>query len=678
MRLRKIYISGFKSISNESPQTLMLDSSLTTLIGHNGTGKSTALEALNKLFSIDPNLRGLSVNDFNVPCIDQAETRKTLVIEAWFDFPKIDEESFEIPHIINQMVATDDNGSLLFRVRLEGLLTFDYSTTGEIEENIWTVVSEKETPDDEDKIRLNGAIRSAIQVNYIPANRDPLIQLKYSSKAILGRLLKSIRWSDVEKENFETKASGLNTVAKNSPALKQLSEAINTSWKSIYKGRYLKEADLNFPLSNIDEVLKLLQLHFNSDEFGNKMDASRLSDGQKSLAYFALTKALFDIDKSIQLASTSGDEMHFDAEKLKLPIFSIISLEEPENHLSPHYLGRIIKLILEHAEDDNCQAIISTHSASIVGRIEPSQIRHFSLNSDTKSTAITKLDLPKKEDDKSKYISEAVKAYPEIYFAKLVILGEGDSEQVILPKILEAFSTEIDTHSISIVPLGGRHVNHFWRLLESINIPYITLLDLDLDRNGGGFGRLNYAIKQLYTHKNVTYFHDEIPPLLPKWNDASHPKDFEIDYKDVGKVNIMDELEINNIFFSSPLDVDYSMIMSFSDIFCSKDEVHGERGPKGEGENESPTDKASREKSLINAVLKESNEGANHYSDDYLNNFLWYKYRFLGNKSKPASHVRLFSKLEDTYTPEQIKEKLPKELKRLALKTQEILEETIE
>ncbi|WP_193038846.1 hypothetical protein [Pseudoalteromonas nigrifaciens] len=130
--------------------------------------------------------------------------------------------------------------------------------------------------------------------------------MKYSSKAILGRLLKAIRWTDVEKESFEKKASDLNTVAKKSPTLKQLSEAIDTSWKSIYKGRYLKDADLNFPLSNIDEVLKLLQLHFNSDESGNKMDTSLLSDGQKSLAYFALTKALFDIDKSIQSASISG------------------------------------------------------------------------------------------------------------------------------------------------------------------------------------------------------------------------------------------------------------------------------------------------------------------------------------------------------------------------------------
>lgn len=78
-----------------------------------------------------------------------------------------------------------------------------------------------------------------------------------------------------------------------------------------------------------------------------------------------------------------------------------------------------------------------------------------------------------------------------------MIFGEGDSEEIIIPKVLELYSTEIDSHSISVVPLGGRHVNHFWRLLKSLQIPFITLLDFDIDRNGGGFGRLRYAIEQL-------------------------------------------------------------------------------------------------------------------------------------------------------------------------------------
>lgn len=40
----------------------------------------------------------------------------------------------------------------------------------------------------------------------------------------------------------------------------------------------------------------------------------------------------------------------------------------------------------------------------------------------------------KTESEQYKYIKEAIRAYPELYFAKLVILGEGESEELILPK----------------------------------------------------------------------------------------------------------------------------------------------------------------------------------------------------------------------------------------------------
>lgn len=84
MQLKKIFISGFKSISNQNPQIIDLDSELTTFIGHNGTGKSTAMEALNKLFSVDHSLRGISINDFHNADDEKDEKSKSLVIEAWF------------------------------------------------------------------------------------------------------------------------------------------------------------------------------------------------------------------------------------------------------------------------------------------------------------------------------------------------------------------------------------------------------------------------------------------------------------------------------------------------------------------------------------------------------------------------------------------------------------------
>lgn len=676
MRLKKIFISGFKSISNQHPQTIELEKDLTTFIGHNGTGKSTVMEALNKLFSVDHSLRFLSINDFNSSYDCKDEKNKNLIIEAWFSFDKPKDSELVIPPLIEHLTIDKEDGGILFRVRLEGSLTYDSNPMGDIDEDIWVVNTSDMIVEDDNKQKLPAAIRNSIQVNYVPANRDPLLQLKYSSKAVLGRLLKAIEWVEDSQKAIEEQAAHLNVLTKSNPALNEIASAINASWASIYRGRYLSQASLNFPHANIDEILKLIQLQFNPDELGNTISVERLSDGQKSLVYFSLVKAMFDIDQKTRELLSSGNKSNFNPDKMRLPIFSMISLEEPENHLSPHYLGRIIKLVKDYAKNELCQVIISSHSSSILSRVEPEHIRHFRLDSDSKSTIVNALSLPDKTDDLSKFVKEAVKAYPEIYFSKLVIFGEGDSEEIVIPKVLELYSTEVDSHSISIVPLGGRHVNHFWRLLRTLQIPFITLLDFDIDRSGGGFGRIKYAIEQLvsFGDSGSKYISDRIISKIPRWNSETDPTTFSIRYTDGAEKNIVRELEKCNVYFSSPLDIDYAMIEAFPDVFCEKDVVYGERGPSA-----IKFDVAEDLDELIKAVLKKGNSGVRYaFSENYMKYFLWYRYRFLSNKSKPASHVRMFTKIEELYSPDEIRDKLPPELIKVAKKTIKLLREVIE
>ena len=678
MLLKKLVVSGYKSISTSHPQTIELDPKLTVFIGHNGTGKSATLEALNKLFSIDHSLRGIVPSDFHLPEGVESGTPLFLTIEAWFSLA---DASPSIPILINGLTACSSSGEIIFRVRLEASLSFDYNPLGDVDENVWVIDGDMENPEDNNKHRLSATQRNAIQVNYVPANRDPLVQLKYSSKAVLGRLLKAIKWSEGEQESFEAQAQQLNQLALDNPALAQITQVINNNWQYIYKGRHLNQAKLNFPVGDIDEILRLIQLQFMPDAAGNKVDTGRLSDGQKSLVYFALTKALFDIDKATRQALITSQSLNFDVDKMKLPIFSLMVLEEPENHLSPHYLGRILKLVKEYGATEFCQSVVSTHSASLVGRIEPKQIRHFRLDNEHICTKVQALLFPKDTDEQAKYISEAVKAYPEIYFSKLVILGEGDSEQVVLPKLLEHLGKDIDGHSISVVPLGGRHVNHFWRLLNSLKIPFVTLLDFDIDRNGGGFGRMKYVVEQLLLMDKIENgnINTAIISHIPTWKSDLSPVDFSIRYQDDKNRVIVDELEVCNVFFSSPLDIDYSMICSFPEIFCEKDEAYGERGPSDGKEDEEEEDTAKREVALIKAVLKKGNIGKRFdFGKDWERNFLWYRYRFLSNKSKPASHVRMFTKLEEKYSSQEILSKLPSELTRLMNRIVELSEQVIE
>ena len=111
-------------------------------------------------------------------------------------------------------------------------------------------------------------------------------------------------------------------------------------------------------------------------------------------------------------------------------------------------------------------------------------------------TSVKAVELPERREA-VKFVRGAMLAFPELYFARFVVLVEGDSERIVLPRLAEAEGFLVDPSFVAIVPLGGRHVQHFWNLLNGLSIPFATLLDLDLGRNGGGYGRVKTAISHL-------------------------------------------------------------------------------------------------------------------------------------------------------------------------------------
>jgi hypothetical protein len=62
---------------------------------------------------------------------------------------------------------------------------------------------------------------------------------------------------------------------------------------------------------------------------------------------------------------------------------------------------------------------------------------------------------------------------------------------------LEANGECLDENGIAFVPLAGRFVHYLWNLLNQLGIPFITLLDLDRERTGGGWGRISYILGEL-------------------------------------------------------------------------------------------------------------------------------------------------------------------------------------
>ena len=261
-------------------------------------------------------------------------------------------------------------------------------------------------------------------------------------------------------------------------------------------------------------------------------------------------------------------------------------------------------------------------------------------------------------------MKQAVRAFPELYFASLVVLGEGDSEEIVLPRAATAANLPVDTSFVSVVPLGGRHVNHFWRLLNDLSIPFVTLLDLDRERHGGGWARVKYACTQLI--KNGVAKNQVLRIENGVLTDAEFAKmhTWNLKQDNVAALKAWTEaLEEFDVFFSDPLDLNFMMLIAFPDAYHKATTGVGPKIP----EEGSPEYNTRLEEARI-ATLKPKGSDGNTYSANEKAEFIWYSHLFLG-RGKPATHILALNELTD----EGLRDGTPAVLQRLIARMREKL-----
>ncbi len=400
------------------------------------------------------------------------------------------------------------------------------------------------------------------------------------------------------------------------------------------------------------ELLKLLVATFRPDDSGQLMVSADLSDGQRSLFSLSLCLGMFQIEEVLRTkASDTGFQQELADD---LPLLTVFAVEEPENHLSPHYLGRTVTQLTQTGKHSHAQVLLSSHSPSVLGRVQPDDVRYFLGHERMESTRVKRLPLPEdKSDEAFKYVREAVRGFPELYFARLVILGEGPSEEIVLRRIFEASGTPLDTQFISVVPLGGRHVNHFWRLLHGLEIPYLTLLDLDREKEGAGWGRVQYVRDQLvklHGEGNDTLQRRSKNGTQVAIDDSQFDSLSSRDVSDTAKMDKWLSLYSKEfgVFFSAPLDLDFLMLEAFPGVY--KQQASPPRQGPRLPDPTSPEYAAAidgRVKQVLAADVNnaDGNLGAT-YEEDERELFPWYKYLFIDG-SKPVAHMRAMTDLAD-------------------------------
>lgn len=632
MKLHRLRISNFQSFGPEVTEIALDD--FTFLIGPNGSGKTAVLQALCRLFAFDPSLRRVQRSDFHVPLGETQGTapdERTFWLEVEFVFSELentDGDHATIPPHFAHMRLDSAEGIPRVRFRLDAKLDAD----GEIDDVLNYVLDVDADGQPLAKHPVPRPDRNNIHVHYLPARRDPSDHIAYTANSLLGRALRAVNWQ-AERATIKDLTDQISAALAGNSAVESLSTQLSALWHSLHKGSFFADPQVTFVSSEIVALLRHLSVSFSPAHDEEIVDFSRLSDGQKSMLYLSLVLSIQGIGRAV----LSGEDKSFDVEKLKPAAFTLVAMEEPENSLSPHYLGRVVQALGDLGKQDDAQALIATHAPSMLRRVAPETIRYMRLDR-MRQTQVSTIVMPPEENDAHKFVREAVQAFPELYFSRLVVLGEGDSEEIVLPRLLKAKGLASDEAAISVVPLGGRHINHFWRLLTALDIPFVTLLDLDLARYQGGWGRVRYVANQLLKFAPTTCgLTQEQIDSLPAWNSTNKLLKSESTH------HWLSFLEGQGVFFSSPLDLDFAMLNNFPTAFGAV-----------------AADQITPLETKIKTVLGDSYNGVDQYTEDEQKLFITYHKRFkLG--SKPAAHLTAVAQLDD----DQLVDNMPASLSRL-------------
>lgn len=645
MKLTKVIINNFRSFGES--QIIELNNQ-TVLIGNNSSGKTTVLQALSKLFSDKQNDRIIKKSDFHLPKGSRpGENTRNLFIETIFEFDELDGTPYSqaIPSFFEHFTVSKDGAKPFLRIRLESSWEDDGTVEGSIDTQFYYISSDEDTIRDEDKHRAPRKDLDKIRVLYVPASRTPEKELGNASGSMLSRLVNSINWTEDEINEITDKIDELNnTFLSENGALTQINNEIQKSWELYHEDNRFSQAELIINSSEMAAALRQIALKFSPTTTEEAFTVSDLGDGLRSIFYFSLVDSILDIELEI----TKDREENPDNPRFKLipPVLTILAIEEPENHIAPHHIGKLIKRFKQLGNNDNSQVILTSHSPAIVKRIDPEDLKYLRIENNDRvlQTIVSDIQLPPAIDESYKYIKGAIQAYPELYFAKLVVLGEGDSEELLLPKFFDLLGKEVDSSQISIVPLGGRHVNYFWKLLNALRIPHITLLDFDNERYGGGWGRIKYISQHLY----------ELNTEFQEWFHTQR-----LDFNEIGSrgcesigaqrlINWFNKLEEFNVYFSSPLDIDFLMLQHYKDNYLNTlSPIEGPVVSYNDSDGSSKKVKLSdldcldrlqlegfnkRKEEAIRATLKDKSGHGDSFNEEEKELMIWYQYFFLGTQ----------------------------------------------
>lgn len=446
---------------------LDLNPNLNLIVGENNSGKTALVDAIR--YTLDTNASEWT----RIRESDFRKGQTSFTIHLKFEDITTKQARVFVEHLTHETVGDGKSRKSVLYVNLHSELT-DQLVRGNR-----FIRSELRSGHAAEGPPIEREIRNYLSATYLKPLRDAEGELTASRGSRLSQVLQSSKklrdMSNVEK-----------LIATLVEANKQILANEGIAWSRDQISRQLK--GLNFSNYQLNPVIEIM----------GGMDASKLSEPEKKQMFRSILEKLqLLIDVQDRHQGLGYNNLLFMATELLLleqeqDDFPLLLIEEPEAHLHPQLQMKFLRAIREDfggKGKPSLQSILTTHSPNLASKAPLESIvimvggRAFSLRkTETMLDAADYVFLEK--------FLDVTKS--NLFFAKGVIIVEGDSESILLPAVAELLGKPLENYGVSVVNVGNtafaryakifqrRGLNESSKTEQWLPIKVICLRDLDL------------------------------------------------------------------------------------------------------------------------------------------------------------------------------------------------------
>lgn len=438
MYLKKVILKNFKKFQD---MEFEFEKGTNIIIGHNESGKSTLLKAidiaLNQSGNGDWSNRSEYGTLMNISALEKFKKSKkysndlpAILIELYF------ENDGEVNDIHNSLFYGTNNSKTEAEYGIQFKYNFDDNLSNEYNDFLYTLRSKKNNSDVD-------------QIRFIPYE------------------FYRASWNGFSGQSYNFRKNPFKSILIDNDKIR------GNSYK-IFAHQIFNSLDLK------EQHALSLKLKKYINRFNNDISASqkqRFTIDTTRLVVQDILDVFDDSDNSKLLMRDMGSGKE-NILKTDLAVHSknstLILLEEPENHLSFDLARKQISKI-KNIEENDVQIIVSTHSPLLASKLKVNNLRW--LNEDGKIISFN--NVPK--DDVQFFLKADNIDILQIILAKKVILVEGATEYIAMPDMIEESCNNqtSDQLGFHVVSMGGSFYKRFKEIAKVTKNKVLVITDND-------------------------------------------------------------------------------------------------------------------------------------------------------------------------------------------------------